>query len=91
MPENVKGGTLWDFLNIHSVAKYQKNDGGPFGAIKKFRGKIRNLNSPRVPKKGESLIVSKKVERGTLLLWNGLLSNVRGFEYELLSTYGKCA
>ena len=24
VPKNVKGGTLWDFLNIHSVAKYQK-------------------------------------------------------------------
>ena len=24
VPKNVQGGTLWDFLNIHSVAKYQK-------------------------------------------------------------------
>ena len=24
MPKNVEGGTLWDFLNIHSVSKYQK-------------------------------------------------------------------
>ena len=24
VPKNVKGGMLWDFLNIHSVAKYQK-------------------------------------------------------------------
>ena len=24
VPKNVKEGTLWDFLNIHSVAKYQK-------------------------------------------------------------------
>ena len=24
VPKNVKGETLWDFLNIHSVAKYQK-------------------------------------------------------------------
>ena len=39
MPENVKGGILWDFLNIHFVAKDQKIDGGPFGAIKKFRKK----------------------------------------------------
>ena len=28
MPKNVKGGILWDFLNIHSVTKYQKIDGG---------------------------------------------------------------
>ena len=34
--EKCKRGTLWDFLNIHSVAKYQKIDGG---AIKKFRKK----------------------------------------------------
>ena len=34
-----KRGTLWDFLNIHSVAKYQKIDGGPFGAVKKTRKK----------------------------------------------------
>ena len=27
VPKNVKGGTLWDFLNIHPVAKYQKIDG----------------------------------------------------------------
>ena len=33
VPKNVKGGTLWDFLNIHSVAKYQKVMGG---TIKKF-------------------------------------------------------
>ena len=90
--KNVKGGTLWDFLNIHSVAKYQKIDGGPFGAIKKISEKMRNLNSLTVPKKGESLIVSKKVERGTLLLWKGFLSHVRGFvcvENKVLSTYGK--
>ena len=43
--ENIKGGTLWDFLNIHSVAKYQKLMGG---TIKKFRKKI----SLTVPKKG---------------------------------------
>ena len=24
VPKNVKGATLWDFLNIHSVAKYEK-------------------------------------------------------------------
>ena len=42
-------------------------------------------------KKEESLIVAKK---WTILLWNGVLSHVRGFgcvENEVLSTYGKCA
>ena len=34
---------------------------------------MRNLNSLTVPKKNESLIVSIKVEKGTLLLWNGML------------------
>ena len=29
---------FWDFLNIHFVAKYKKNE-GPFGHIKKFRKK----------------------------------------------------
>ena len=43
--EKCKRGTLWDFLNIHSVAKYQKLMGG---TIKKFRKKI----SVTVPKKG---------------------------------------
>ena len=36
MPKNVKEGTLWDFLNIHSVAKYQKLMGR---TIKKIRKK----------------------------------------------------
>ena len=36
VPKNVKGGTLWDFLNIHSVAKYPKLMGG---TIKKIRKK----------------------------------------------------
>ena len=44
MPKNVKGGMLWDFLNIHSVAIYQKLMGG----TKKLREKI----SLTVPKKG---------------------------------------
>ena len=43
--EKCKRGTLWDFLNIHSVAKYQKLMGG---TIKKIRKKI----SLTVPKKG---------------------------------------
>ena len=83
MPKNVKGGTLWDFLNIHSVAKYQKLMGG---TIKKFRKKI----SLTVPKNGGKSHNIKK--KWTLLLWNGFLSHIRGFgcvENEVLSTYGK--
>ena len=62
---------MGDPLNIHSVAKYQKIDEGTLWSNKKIRKKLGNLNSLAVPKKGESLIVTKKVERGTLLLWNG--------------------
>ena len=44
MPKNVKGGTLWDFLNIHSVAK------------SKIDGRNNKKNSEKisltVPKKG---------------------------------------
>ena len=49
VPKNVKGGTLWDFLNIHSVAKYQQIDGE---SNEKNSEKMRNLNSLTVPKKG---------------------------------------
>ena len=60
-----KRGTLWDFLNIHSVAKYQKIDGGSFGATKKIREKNEKFEqSHSAEKRGESLIVSRKVERG---------------------------
>ena len=43
------------------------------------------------PKYGGRLIVPKKVEMGTLLLWNGFLFHVRGFgcaENQVLSTHG---
>ena len=84
MPKNVKGGTLWDFLNIHSVAKYQKIDGGPFGAIKKFRKKEK-FEQSHSDEKGEFHSV-KKSGKATLLLWNGFC-----VENEVLSTYGKSA
>ena len=32
-------GTLWDFSNIHSVAKYQKVEGVLFGDFEKFSQK----------------------------------------------------
>ena len=35
MPTNVKGG-IWEFLNIHSLEKWGKNEGGPSGDIKKI-------------------------------------------------------
>ena len=45
MPKNVKGRTLWDFLNTHFLAKYQKLMGG---TIIKIEKKV----SLTVPKKG---------------------------------------
>ena len=38
MPKKTEWGTLWDFKNIHSVAKQQKNEETPFGR-KKISGK----------------------------------------------------
>ena len=35
----MKWGEPLAFINIHSVAKYQKNEGGPFGANKKLSKK----------------------------------------------------
>ena len=67
---------------------------GTLWSNKKISEKVGNLNSLTVPKKGESLRVSKKLKRGALLLWNGFLSHVRGFicgKNEVLSTYGKSA
>ena len=63
--------------------------GGAFGDIGKFSKKKSQSR-----KKGRSLIVSTKVERGTLLLWNGFLFHVRGFgrvQNEVLSIYGENA
>ena len=37
VPKNVKGGTLWDFLNIQSVAKYQTLMGGTIKKSEKNR------------------------------------------------------
>ena len=33
--KNVKWGTIWNFLNIHSVANYQKLMGGTIEKIRK--------------------------------------------------------
>ena len=44
MPKTVKGGLL-RFFNIDSVAKFQKNEVGPFGVFKKILKKMRKFNS----------------------------------------------
>ena len=59
VPKNLKEGTLGLF-NIHSV----KIEGGLSGHWKIFEKKVSQS------RKGGSLIVSKKVERGTLMLRN---------------------
>ena len=64
MSRIVKGGILWDFFNINFVAKYQKIDGGPFGAVKKNSEKMRNLNSLTVPKKREKSHSVEKSGKG---------------------------
>ena len=53
MPKNIKGGTLWNFLNIHPVAKYQKLMGG---TIKKISEKNQSHSAE---KGGKSHIVEK--------------------------------
>ena len=53
VPENVKGGPL-GFFNIHSVAKHQKIEGGPFEDFKKIRKKSQSRK-----RGGESVIPPK--------------------------------
>ena len=80
MPKNVKGDPL-GFLNIHSIAKFKKNEGGPFEDIKNFSGKSRE--------KGESLMVPKKRGKGTFMLLSGFVFHVRDFgcvQNQVLST-----
>ena len=67
--------------------------GAPFGAIKKIGKNEKFEQSHSAEKRGKSHSV-EKFGNGTLLLWNGFLSHVRGFgcvENEVLSTYGKSA
>ena len=40
MPNKCKRGDPLRFINIHSVAKYQKCEGGPFGDIGKISKKV---------------------------------------------------
>ena len=73
--EKCKRGTFWDFLNIHSVTKYQKIDGGPLGAIKKVSGKNEKFEqSHSAEKKGKVSWYQKK--------WEGDLS---GLEWLFIS------
>ena len=63
MPKKTERRNPLGFSNIHSVAKHQKNAGGPFEE-KKFRKKI-------IRKK--CLAVPKKIERGDSLVSPGMI------------------
>ena len=62
MPKKTERRNFLGFSNIHSVAKHQKNAGGPFEE-KKFRKKIRK----------KCLAVPKKIERGDSLVSPGMI------------------
>ena len=49
MPKTVKRGPL-KFFNIHSVEKFQKTEGRPFGVFRKIFDKNENFYSLIVPK-----------------------------------------
>ena len=76
------------FLKIQLVAKYQKNEGGPFEHIEKLP-----KNSLAKPKKGAGKSLSaEKLERGTRLLCYGFVFHVIGFrcvQNQVLSTFDK--
>ena len=40
VPENVKGGTLWDFLTSIVLQNIETNEGGPPGAIQKISKQV---------------------------------------------------
>ena len=80
---------LFGFLNIHSVAKNQKNEGAPIETLETFRKKV--LQSRKTG--GESLIAAQ-LEMVTLLLCNGFVFQVRGFgcvQNQVLSSFSKGA
>ena len=64
MPKNVKGGPFGIFWTSIVLQNIKKLMGGPFGAIEKIPEKNGKVEVSQCRKKGESLIVSKKVERG---------------------------
>ena len=54
MPKKNRKGDSLGFFNIHSVAKHQKNAGGPFGEEIFFEKK--SLAVPKKNERGESLV-----------------------------------
>ena len=78
MPKNLKEGTLWDFFNIHSVAKYQnKLKGRPFEDIEKFSKKKSHKAEKR--KKSHS---AEKVRTFCFGILVKKLAYTHGFEHE---------
>ena len=41
--EKFKRGTLWDFLKSILLQNFETNEGGQFGAIKKFRKRSQSI------------------------------------------------
>ena len=75
------------FFKLHSVANYQKIEGGPFGDIEKVS------KSHTTEKRGKSHSVEKS-GKGDPSALEFFLFHVRGFgcvHNEVLSTYGKSA
>ena len=60
MPKDVKGGTLWVFLNIHSVAKYQKNDGETLWSNKEILEKNEKVEQSQCQKREKVSYCRKK-------------------------------
>ena len=71
--EKCKRGNPSGLVNIHSVAKYQKTQGGPFGDIEKFSKKSRTV--PKKIQKGDPLVSAgfvgfpEKVKNERWTLW----------------------
>ena len=92
IPEGIRI-RLRNFRNFSPIWKQQK----PI-MLNRKSSKSKKLSRKKVShiRKRGILMVSKNVERGTLLLWNGFVFHVRDFgcgcvQNEVLSSYGKSA
>ena len=77
VPKNVKGDP-YGFINMHSVAKYQKTRrGDPLGTFKNFRKKVAQYR--------------KKIERGDPLVSSGFVGYVKKVKNERGTLWTKFA
>ena len=80
MPKKTERRNPLGFPNIHSVAKHQKNAGGPFEE-KKFRKKIRKMS--RSAEKRDSLVSPGMVcyaEKQVKPFWSSWLGQMVQFD-----------